>query len=184
MMSFILTSALVALLAASSDTATSRYPAIVQESSSDDALKVFVVPMKGQVGTDIHLDLYKKITPQIKESDPDLVIFHINSHDLKNVDADVEYDIMEGENPNPRDASPPDLSALRDLRIHLRDELDGIPQICYVEDAYSLASLLALSWEDFYIAPDADFGGAHRPAMGVWPYRKIPDQFEKYLGWT
>jgi len=161
----------------------SRYPDVVQESDAEDAIKVFIVPLRGQVGTDIATDLYESIIEDIKAADPDMVIVHIDSHDGKNVDDEI-VDIMEetGE-PDQGNQSYPALKPMAELRKLFAEELPAdIEQICYVEDAMSVASLLALSFEDMYIDPDAELGGA--AVVWLWmaaPVVKDSQKYGKYL---
>lgn len=170
------------LLATSPGKEELRYPDIVQETDDEDAYSVYVVPMRGQVGTDIRKEAFDDIISNIKEVKPDLVILHIDSHDQKNVDDEVR-DIMEDTGQIGReDISYPSLIPLQELRQTFVDEVGDIPQIAYVEDAFSCASLLALSWEDMYIDRDADFGGA----FTVWAYQaagvlKDRQKYGKYL---
>ncbi len=161
---------------------TQRYPDLVQESTAEDAISVYVVPMRGQVGTDVQLELYEPIIEDIKEVSPDMVIIHIDSHDYKDVDDEVQ-DIMENTGtPERADSSYPALKPMAEIRKAFAEELPDIRQVVFVEDAMSVASLLALSWEDLYVDPDADLGGA----VVVWawmaaPVVKDPQKYGKYL---
>ncbi|MDP7086914.1 MAG: hypothetical protein QF360_04740, partial [Phycisphaerales bacterium] len=140
--------------------AESRYPPLVQESDAEDSLSIYIVPMRGQVGTDILSELYEPIIEDIKEVSPDMVIIKIDSHDWKDID-DETVDIMNDTGrPGQDDTSEVQLKPMADIREAFYQELPDVKQVCYVEDAMSAASLLALSWKDLYIDPDADFGGA------------------------
>ena len=174
----------LALAAAPTASAQSdgRYPDLVQEADSDDAIAIYIVPMRGQFGTDIHPELYEPIIEHIKEIKPDMIVFHIDSHDYKDVDDEV-VDIMENTGrPEQADSSYPALKPMAELRQAFQDELGDIEQVCYVEDAKSAASLLALSWETIYIDPEAELGGA----VVVWarmaaPVMKDSQKYGKYL---
>ena len=159
-----------------------RYPDLVQEADSDDAIAIYIVPMRGQVGTDILLELYEPIIEHIKEIKPDMVVLHLDSHDYKDVDDEV-VDIMENTGrPGQSDGSYPSLKPMAELRQAFHDELGDIEQVCYVEDAQSVASLLALSWETVYIDPDGELGGAVVPWMWMAaPVMKDSQKYGKYL---
>jgi hypothetical protein len=159
-----------------------RYPDLVQEADSADAIGVYIVPMRGQVGTDILPELYEPIIEDIKQSGADMIVIHIDSHDYKDIDNEV-LDIMENTGrPGQADSSYPALKKMAELRKAFFDELGDIQQVCYVEDAKSVASLLALSWETIYIDPDAELGGAFVPwAILVAPVMKDSQKYGKYL---
>jgi hypothetical protein len=140
--------------------AESRYPTLVQESDAEDSLSVYIVPMRGQVGTDILPELYEPIIEDIKAEDPDMVIIKIDSHDWKDIDDEVVDIMNDTGRPGQGDLSEVQLKPMAEIREAFFQELPEIQQVCYVEDALSAASLLALSWEDLYMDPDADFGGA------------------------
>jgi len=180
-----MSAAVAAGVAAAQDPGTdSRYPDLVQTSAAEDAVGVYIVPMRGQVGTDILPELYEPIIEDIKNSGAEIVVFHVDSHDQKNVD-DESVDIFKGRDSQPgqADTSYPALKPMGDLRQAFNDELpESIEQICYVEDAMSVASLLALSWDQMYIDPDAELGGA----FTVWAWQAAPvagdsQKYGKYL---
>ncbi|MDP7030474.1 MAG: hypothetical protein QF733_09670 [Phycisphaerales bacterium] len=158
----------------------SRYPDLVQTSSDEEAIGVYIVPLRGQVGTDILPELYEPIIEDIKGQGADIVIFHVDSHDRKNID-DEAVDIFKGRDAQPgqADSSYPALKPMGDLRQAFNDELpEDIQQICYVEDAMSVASLLALSWDQMYIDPDAEFGGAY--VVWAWMAAPVAGDSQKY----
>jgi hypothetical protein len=160
----------------------SRYPPLVQVSDADDSLAVYIVPMRGQIGTDILPELYEPIIEDIKKASPDMVIIKVDSHDFKDIDDEV-VDIMNGTGqPGREDMSSVQLKPMAEIREAFAQELPDVEQVCYVEDAMGAASLLALSWEQLYIDPDADFGGA----VIVWVQWAYPvsgdsQKYGKYL---
>ena len=162
--------------------AESRYPPLVQESDAEDSLSIYIVPMRGQVGTDILPELYESIIEDIKEVSPDMVIIKIDSHDFKDIDDEVVDIMNDTGQPEQEDLSQVQLKPMAEIREAFYQELPDVKQVCYVEDAMSAASLLALSWKDLYIDPDADFGGA----VIVWLYWAYPvsgdsQKYGKYL---
>ncbi|MDP7189769.1 MAG: hypothetical protein QGI74_07885, partial [Phycisphaerales bacterium] len=159
--------------------AESRYPPLVQESDAEDSLSIYIVPMRGQVGTDILPELYESIIEDIKEVSPDMVIIKIDSHDFKDIDDEVVDIMNDTGQPSPEDLSEVQLKPMAEIREAFYQELPDVKQVCYVEDAMSAASLLALSWKDLYIDPDADFGGA----VYVWlecVYSRTAGDSQKY----
>ena len=163
-------------------TPDNRYPTLVQESDSEDSVGIYIVPMRGQVGTDILPELYEPIIEDIKEADPDMVIIKIDSHDWKDIDDEI-VDIMKNTGqPNRSDASSVQLKPMAEIREAFYRELPEIEQVCYVEDAMSAASLLALSWDDLYMDPEAHFGGAAIVwAQRAYPVSGDPQKYGKYL---
>ena len=159
-----------------------RYPDLVQETTEEGAYEVYVVPVRGQVGTDIRKEAFEDIIADIKATGPDLVILHVDSHDRKNIDDEIVDIMKETGGVGSADMSYPALKPMAELRKEFLDEIGDIPQIVYVEDAMSCASLLALSWSDMYIDPEADFGGA----VTVWAWMAAPvvkdtQKYGKYL---
>jgi hypothetical protein len=167
---------------AADEDATSRYPVLVQQSDDKDSLSVYIVPMRGQVGTDILPELYEPIIEDIKAINPDMLIIKMDSHDWKDIDDEV-VDIMEGTGqPGRSDGSSVQLKPMAEIREAFQQELPEVRQVCYVEDAMSAASLLALSWEDLYMDPDAHFGGAAIVwAQWAYPVSGDPQKYGKYL---
>ncbi|MDP6986728.1 MAG: hypothetical protein QGG74_01665, partial [Phycisphaerales bacterium] len=147
----------------------------------EDSLSVYIVPMRGQVGTDILPELYEPIIEDIKAEDPDMVIIKIDSHDWKDIDDEVVDIMNQSGRPGREDISTVQLKPMAEIREAFAQELPDVEQVCYVEDAMSAASLLALSWEELYMDPDADFGGA----VIVWvqwlfPVAGDPQKYGKY----
>ncbi|MDG1837904.1 MAG: hypothetical protein P8I91_03780 [Phycisphaerales bacterium] len=182
MMIFACSAVALAAVPTTSAQTVGRYPDLVQEADSDDAIAIYIVPMRGQIGTDILPDLYEPIIEDIKEIKPDMIVFHIDSHDYKDVD-DETVDIMENTGrPGQSDGSYPALKPMAELRQAFHDELGDIEQVCYVEDAQSVASLLALSWKTIYIDPDGELGGAVVPWMRMAaPVMNDSQKYGKYL---
>lgn len=115
---------------------------------------VYVVPMDGQMGTDISPGIYEKIVKDIKVAKPDLLVYRLNSNDgrfsigwMDGVEAAMRNDKVD-----PRQIASQVLE-YRDLAIMLHRELDGIPSVMFVEDARGMSSLFALSWPYMFMAP-------------------------------
>lgn len=125
-----------------------------------DSARVYVVPIRGQVGTDIVPRIYEEIIEDIKEQNPDIVIFELESSDERNVYDDNYTDIYEGEVfDQRREQSMLMVPEMAELRIMFDDEIPGdIKQVLWVHDAVGASSALGLAWCDFYMTPDAKIG--------------------------
>ena len=58
--------------------------AALASDSSDRAPVVYVIPMSGQMGTDIHPAIYEDVIKDANKVKPDLVIFQLDSADIDN----------------------------------------------------------------------------------------------------
>ncbi|MBG84870.1 MAG: hypothetical protein CMJ40_10045 [Phycisphaerae bacterium] len=126
-----------------------------------NSMRVYVVPMRGQVGTDIVPRIYEEVVEDIKEQKPDIVIFELESSDERNVFDDSYQDIFEGEMFDQRQeqSSLAAISEMADLRIMFDDEIPSdVRQVLWVHDAVGVSAALGMSWCDFYMTPDAGIG--------------------------
>ncbi len=65
------------------DTPTqSRFGRVRPEDESLDLPGLYVIPMKGQLGTDIHPSIYEKVVEDIRAHQPDLLVFVMNCKDV------------------------------------------------------------------------------------------------------
>lgn len=141
----------------------------------------YVVPMKGQVGTDIHIDAYRPMVDDIRAFDPDFLVIEIDCAD----EEDRLYSRLD-----PNDAGLADSSSLdmyRKIMNLFHDELRDIPQVVWVKDSIGIASVLALSWNNLYMHSDASLGGLRSAARFFEGARDDPDKFgkfrEAYMAW-
>ncbi|MBC04353.1 MAG: hypothetical protein CMJ34_13785 [Phycisphaerae bacterium] len=115
--------------------------------TSDRAPVVYVIPFSGQMGTDIHPDIYEDVIKDANEVNPDLVIFRLDSADIDN-----NFHIA---NDDRREAGLwQELEAYRDMMMDLQNKLpvDRSKQIMWIEDSVGASSLLALSWPTIYMS--------------------------------
>jgi hypothetical protein len=119
-------------------------------SESANVPRFYIVPMSGQMGTDVHPVVYRDIVEDIKQVNPDLVVLVMNS-------TDISQGFMTGV---PQDEQS---IMLMDEFIELadlfKDELEDFPQVLWVQDAMGMSSMVALAWSDMYMSSDALFGG-------------------------
>ena len=115
---------------------------------------VYVVPLKGQMGTDISMQLMKMYVEDIKKVKPDIVVLELFSADVNQNfylqdDDRGEYGLGI-------------LEEYRDMVKMFREDLRDIPQVMWVEDSVGFGSLLALAWPDMYIRSDGRLMGLVR----------------------
>ncbi|MEE9130945.1 MAG: hypothetical protein V3T84_13075 [Phycisphaerales bacterium] len=123
------------------------------DSDAENVPSFYVVPMKGQMGTDIMASIYKELIPDIREQDPDVIIIVMNSADYADTFAAALGDI------DVQEISPPDFDEYKKLASVFHDDLKQYRQVVWVQDAVGIASTVALSWKELYMKPDARLGG-------------------------
>ncbi len=114
---------------------------------------ILIIPMKGQMTTDIRAELYEGLVDRIKAADPDLIIIEMLSHDRKN---DFAY-LMGYPNGN---GEQEDFNQFNDDDIvHIANvfyqELNKFPQAIWVQDSSGASTVLALSWPTMYMSDSA-----------------------------
>ena len=126
---------------------------------SSSATTFYIVPLKGQIGTDITARIYEEIIEDIKAQRPDVVILELNSSDIENVFQEGAIDIIEGEQ-TPQERNAWNKEAIQGIRLMFHDDLPrDIRQVIWVRDAVGSSSVYALAWPEMYMAPDAKLGG-------------------------
>lgn len=132
---------------------------------NDESLPSFyLIPMEGQMGTDVHPDAYRGVVEDIKRVRPDYVIWVMDSSD---VDDDIEKISYLGEFDR-EEVSLGLIDEYRELVRMLRNEIPGeLEQVMWVKDAHGFGSLVALAWPKVYMAPNARLGGIARIAAGL-----------------
>ncbi len=140
-----------------------------EESATDGETRFYIVPMKGQVGTDITPRIYEKMVEDINELRPDVVVIHLDSSDLRNEFKDGADDIIEGQQDimDGREVNLWDTAQMRKLRQHFSDGIDrDIRQVLWCRDAVGSSSVLMMSWPELYMHPEANVGGMSSTVMG------------------
>ena len=133
--------------------------------SHDESLPSFYfVPMKGQMGTDVHTQVYMDMVDDIRLHNPDYLVFVMNTNFVAEDIIVPEHDFDGATNDKNLD-SLDFLDMYRDLVNVFRDEMPDIRQIMWVEDSDGIGSIMAMAWEDMYMKPDAKFGGASQLAQ-------------------
>ena len=137
---------------------------------------IYPVPMRGQMGTDIHPSAYEAIVEDAKKVRPDLIVFMLESADINNIFYLRDDDRAE--------TGLALLGEYRDLVSTLRYELAEFPQVMWVEDSVGFGSLMALSWPEMYMKPKARLWGLQNVSRmaGGW---QDPDVAAKMMAaWT
>ncbi len=131
-------------------------PVAPAPAGDDESLtSIYVVPMKGQMGTDIHSSIYEKAIEDILDHEPDVVIFVLESSDYS--------DLLIPQVEDPRETRGMFMMEdFRKLVRLLKDELSDIRQVMWIKDSVGFSSMLALSWDELYMAPDARLSGLRR----------------------
>ncbi len=115
---------------------------------------VYVIPMAGQMGTDIHPSIYEEIIEDANEIKPDLIVFRLDSADV-----DTNFHIQ---NDDRREFGMwQNIEVYRDMMTDLQNKLpvDLDNQVMWIEDAVGPSTLFALSFPNIYMTKDARFWG-------------------------
>jgi len=137
---------------------------------------VYVVPMEGQMGTDIHEDNMADVIKDIREQDPqpDIVVMRLNSADFG-----TNYHLMQV------DRKETGMSKIEEYRGMVSDLQENIPsdirQVLWVEDSVGWGSLLAVAWENMYMAPEARLWGLRQLFDGAqnWADEDVREKMEE-----
>jgi uncharacterized membrane protein YgcG len=125
-------------------------------SAADDARagvpRVYLVPMTGQMGTDINRQFCEMIAKDVKAVKPDIVVYKLNSADKDRIE--------HLSNDDPTERGIPSVEEFRDMVKFLHEELRDTRQIMWVVDAVGISSVIAFGWPDMYMASDARIEGA------------------------
>jgi hypothetical protein len=155
----------------------------LQGDPDDESLPSFyIVPMKGQMGTDINESIYREMVDDIRRQDPDYLLIEMECRDFEEPRtlASLAFD------PDERGLSGSDfLDMYRELVSLFHDELHDIPQVLWIDDSVGISSVIALSWKNMYMKPEARFGGisGERAFFEMSDFEKQAKYREAYLGW-
>lgn len=125
---------------------------LAEGDADDESLPAFyIIPMRGQMGTDIRTDAYERVVQEIRREQPELVIWLLDC-------ADVD-ELMISQSDQAEGGLTNLIDDYRDLVRMLHDDLRGIRQVMWVHDSVGISSLMALAWEEMYMAPGARLTG-------------------------
>ena len=131
----------------------SGYGRLRSSSDAEDVPSFYMVPMKGQMGTDITALIYKELIEDIRQVNPDVIIIQMESADYADTFATALGEVEPGE------ISRPEFDDYKEIVNIFHDDLGNYRQVVWVQDAVGIASTMALSWEELYMTPDARLGG-------------------------
>ncbi|MBT8486315.1 MAG: hypothetical protein KJO43_12100 [Phycisphaerae bacterium] len=120
------------------------------DAGNENLPSFYIVPMKGQMGTDVNTDVYKDMVDDIRDHDPDILVIEMECFD----EADMLYSLVGRE-----EQGLTDFDEFRKLINLFHDELGDIRQVMWVKDSVGVSSTVALAWDELYMAPQARLGG-------------------------
>lgn len=127
-------------------------PYQVDQADPSKPPKVYTVPLKGQLGTDILGSVYEDVIEDIRKKKPDLVIFILDS-------ADFGHHAYQGSDQDEQGMF--DSYDMRPLVFTLKGKLKDIPQVMWVHDSVGMSSLLAFGWPDIFMKTNARLYGMY-----------------------
>lgn len=141
--------------------AETHYGAFRVDSSRTNVPSIYIVPMKGQMGTDIRSDVYKDVVEDIRKHKPDVLVFKVESADAFSPElmhpTGYEHDF------DPRNERG--LLEFEDYRelVHMfRDGLRDLPktqQVVWIHDSDGISAVVSMAWDKIYMTPKARLGG-------------------------
>ena len=128
---------------------------VVQTES--DGPSILIIPMQGQMHSDIHNSVLAPLADRIKEAKPDYILIEMLSRDWRN-----EFHKLMGWGDR-EEFSGYDKGDIMEIAKLFHVELKDIEQVIWVQDASGASSILALSWPTIYMSND----GYLHATMGV-----------------
>jgi uncharacterized membrane protein YgcG len=127
----------------------------LRQADRDDesATSFYVIPMKGQMGTDVNVEIYREMEDDIRAKNPDYIIIEVDCEDFPAEPLKQLYGI------DPDERGEVDFDAYRDLMNFFQDDLRDFRQVVYIHDAHGISSIVVMQWADMYMAPEARLGG-------------------------
>jgi hypothetical protein len=139
-----------AVPANSSATKTSSWGSHRMATDRQGVPSIYIVPMRGQLGTDIHPSAYERVVEDIDATRPDVLVFWMDSKDFE----DVMFQSI-----SPQEGSMMLFDEYRNLVKNFQDRFRNIRQVMWVHDSVGLSSPIALAWKDVFMTSDAMLGG-------------------------
>jgi hypothetical protein len=141
--------------------------------TEEEGKSVLIIPMEGQMHTDINHTVYANVADRIKALNPDLIIIEIFSRDYKS-----EWIKKMGQG-NPWYQDPDELNRhyvakdLIDIAKVFNIQLKGIKQVAWVKDSSGPSTMLALSWSTLYMSPDARLQGTFAATRQAYDIKNV-----------
>ncbi len=149
--------------------------------SNENLTSFYIMPMKGRMGLDVNSEVYTNMVDDIRAKDPDIMIIEMDCSDMEDVGF---YGITQEERSINGSTA---LDDYRELVRLFRHELGDVKQVLWIKNSQGISSVVALSWADMYMAPDAEFSGANKAAGNFMAVEADENMFgkfrEAYMGW-
>jgi len=128
------------------------YGALRASADAKDIPSFYILPIKGQMGTDVNVAIYEKVKKDIVANKPDVLILQVECRDTE----DALYSTVGKE-----EEGLADMDEYRKIvnLFHDDPDLRPIRQVVWITDSVGVASILAMSWKDIYMQPAARLGG-------------------------
>lgn len=122
--------------------------------------KVYVLPMEGFMGLDIHKAAYERILKDLEEAKPDLVVVRLKSttHGENETFMEGVSNQLDDDKVEPRNLAA-GVTDYRDFAQDLRNRLATFPTVMYVQDARGVACVYALIFPYMFMAPGGKVAG-------------------------
>ena len=121
--------------------------------TEDKGTSVLIIPMKGQMSTDISIDAYEPLLFKIKNLKPDLIVFEMFCQDFA-----TEFLQTQGRGDR-KERNPYDYESMKELARLFRIKLKDIDQIMWIQDSCGGSSVLTFAWPDIYMSEKAKLEG-------------------------
>lgn len=134
-------------------------PYQVDQKDPTKAPKVYTIPIRGQLGTDVISDAYKPVFDDVREKKPDLIVLIVDCADI-NHRAYLQDD-------DPEEFGKYDRYDIRKLVVSLKEEFKNIPQVVWVKDAVGMSSVIPFAWPEMYMQSNARILGMHLVSLNA-----------------
>jgi hypothetical protein len=124
---------------------------------------VYVVPCKGQMGTDIRSSEYKRIVEDIKATKPNLIVLEVHCSDTSDLMFPEGYDIPESDGSSieairRREWGMLEFEDYREFVRMFQNDLRETPQVVWVHDSDGVSATIFMAWKDLFMSPSARLG--------------------------
>lgn len=147
---------------------------------ADEVPAFYIVPMSGQMETDIRSEVYSKVIEDIKAHKPGVIVIKLECSDIDDSWASLMGFIDQ------KEMGLMDLDDSGVLADMFRNELRDIPQVVWVQDSVGISSTLALAWQDLYMTPAARLAGMIMvlAQSGATAWQDSNIRAKMYAAWT
>ena len=144
-----------------------------ESETGEKITSVYVIPMIGQMGTDVNEIQMEDVIEDVLEHNPDLLIMRIKSADIGTNYHLPSYDKKE--------RGMMKLEEYRDMIRQLQNTLGHIRQVAWVEDCVGVSTLAAFSWPEMYVSPEGRLWGMQMLFDGAqnWSDADVREKMEE-----